>query len=201
MKSNELVWRTLLDAAISGTRSWTSLADLAFLSGVPVTTTHLATRRLSEIGAITQFRAGGFSVVSPYKILTLLCGWRNLSRDTMATTTKEALDQFVELGGFQIALGGKAAAAFHLGGNNVADFSEFIAYVPEALVQQINWPPGNQVKILQLDARAKVDWDGYSSVAQTYADLFATPGWQASEFRLALDEKYFSGRDWDQGRT
>lgn len=54
------------------------------------------------------------------------------------------------------------------------------------------------MRILKLDSRASLDWDGYSSFTQTYTDLFATPGWQASEFRLALRDMFLSGRDGDQ---
>lgn len=49
-----------------------------------------------------------------------------------------------------------------------------------------------------MDKRAMKTWDGYSSVAQTYADLFATPGWQASEFRTALRERFVPAREWNQ---
>ena len=37
-----------------------------------------------------------------------------------------------------------------------------------------------------------------SLAAQTYADLFAQPGWQASEFRRALWRKHFDVDDWSQ---
>lgn len=49
-----------------------------------------------------------------------------------------------------------------------------------------------------MDERAAKTWTGYSSVAQTYADLFATPGWQASEFRKALRDRFVRDREWEQ---
>jgi hypothetical protein len=50
-----------------------------------------------------------------------------------------------------------------------------------------------------MDRRAEREWlSGYTSFAQTYVDLFATPGWQASEFRLALHDRFLRGRDWDR---
>lgn len=39
---------------------------------------------------------------------------------------------------------------------------------------------------------------GYASIAQTYADLWASPGWQAAEFTRALKAKVFSEADWEQ---
>ncbi len=38
-----------------------------------------------------------------------------------------------------------------------------------------------KVTFLRADSRAARSWDAYTSFAQTYVDLFATPGWQASE--------------------
>lgn len=47
------------------------------------------------------------------------------------------------------------------------------------------------------DARDLRAWaDGYTSKAQTYADLFTQPGWQASEFRRALWRAWFAVDDW-----
>lgn len=202
MKSNELVWRTLADAALTGTRRWANLADLAFQAGVPVTTAHLATKKLSDIGAISRYGGGGFSVISPEKLLTLLSGWRNLENDTIATTTMKAFDQITRKQKLTFAFGGPTAAVQHLGGQNkVSDFSKTLAYVEPAAVEGIDWPEGDEVRVLTMDPRAVKTWQGFSSPAQTYADLFASPGWQASEFRLALREKFVSDRDWDQSEA
>lgn len=191
MKSNELVWRTLADAALAGERRWANLADLAFQSGVPVTTAHLATKKLSDIGAISRYGSGGFSVASPEKLLTLLCAWRNLENDTIAWTTMQGFLQVTKQRGKTFALGGPTAAIYHLGGDNkVADFSQTLAYVQRQDVEGISLPEGDEVRVLAMDKRAWKTWQGYSSLAQTYADLFASPGWQASEFRLALRAKH-----------
>lgn len=198
MKSNELVWRTLLDGAIQGKNHWSGLADVAFMSSVPTSTTHLATKKLSDIGAIRPLRGGGISVVNPDKIATILCAWRNLQKDTIAWTTKDAFEKAVAAG-IQHALGGPEAAIHWLGGQNkVADFSKSLAYAKQSDVEGLKWPEGDEVLILEMDARAELDWDGYSTIAQTYADLFATPGWQASEFRLALKDRYLRERNWEQ---
>ena len=198
MKGNELVWRTLADHALDGVRRWDNLADLGFKAGVPVSTAHLATQRLVDIGAMSRYSSGGFSVVNPEKVLTLLCAWRNLRKDAIAHTTLEGFHDVVERLTVPFARGGPDAAIHFLGGSNtVADFSQTLAYV-KAPVDEVTWPEGNEVTVLPMDERAALDWDGYSSVAQTYADLFATPGWQASEFRLALHDEFLAVRDWDQ---
>lgn len=104
MKSNELVWRTILDAAMAGQRKRESIAVAAFKAGVPVTTAHLACRKLYGVGAITKHSSGGFSTLSPDKVLTAASAWRNLSRDTITYTTVDALRSDANLHGDRLAL-------------------------------------------------------------------------------------------------
>lgn len=190
VKQNELVWRSLVDAALDGRRYWESIADLAFDSGVLWGTARLACQKLLDIGAVTSYSGGGLSTTSPEKVLTVACAARNLKADTVAWTTRDAIDTHSEM------LGGPDAAIHHLGGENVvSDFSQQVVYVRDA---PVDLPEGRDVRVLLLDARAGRVWEGFSSLAQTYVDLFATPGWQASEFRLALRDRFFGARDWDQ---
>ncbi|MGA1829287.1 hypothetical protein [Microbacterium sp.] len=72
-----------------------------------------------------------------------------------------------------------------------------LVYLPPT-VDLNGLPQSDEVRVLAMDKRAMKTWDGYSSVAQTYADLFATPGWQASEFRTALRERFVPAREWNQ---
>lgn len=198
MKGNELVWRTVADEALTGRRRWETFADLAFKSGVPVSTAQLACRKLFDIGALAKFH-NGFATVSVDKALTVLCAWRNLRADTIARTTVDALAVMLEERPGDIFLGGADAAIHHLGGvNTVADIGTRIAYARDGAAWVESAPPGDEVTILRLDARAAKTWDGYSSLAQTYADLFASPGWQATEFRLALADRVLPAREWDQ---
>jgi len=197
VKGNELVWRAIADAALQDERRWKNYGDLAYKAGAPASTAQLACRKLIDIGAIRPLPRGGFSTVSPEKVLTVLCAWRNLQRDQIAWTTRAGAERAASMDP-SCAVGGAEAAIFHLGGKNtVADISTRILYVshPEPLAPL---PEGDEVLILRMDRRAALDWDGYSSPAQTYADLFASPGWQASEFRYAMRDKLFAGRDWDQ---
>jgi len=190
MKQNELVWRTLVDRSINGQRQWESIADLAYASGVPWATARFACQKLLDIGALTSYRGGGLSTVSPEKVLTVACAARNLPADTVAWTTMDALDSR------SVVWGGPDAAIHHLGGmNTIAHIDARIAYVSTPLA---GLPNGDEVRLLHMDDRAVREWDGFSSLAQTFVDLFATPGWQASEFRHALRDKFFAGRDWDQ---
>lgn len=197
MKGNELVWRTLADAALDGRRTWTNVADLAYEAGVPGTTAYLALERLENNGSVDRYRRGGLAVISVEKVVTMLCAWRNLAKDTLAWTTLEAIAPHLrsEIGPY--ALGGPDAAHAHLRGRSVADFSEHIVYLPSTH-DLTDLPPGDEVRVLAMDKRAVKTWDGYSSLAQTYADLFATPGWQASEYRHALRETFIREREWDQ---
>lgn len=216
MKKNEFVWRELVDAAITRReRRWDNVDDLAFRAGVAATTASYALRRLIEIGAVHQHHAG-FTVVNPDKVLTLLCAARSIMSDALAVVTMrdqdfDRMQSWMESG---LIAGGPVAAVELLGGvNTVSDYSEWIFYARDdeaagiltEMLDQMNVQRhtgygrnrGN-VTFLVADARAGRKWRRYTSFAQTYADLFATPGWQASEFRLALQEKYLGKRDWDQ---
>lgn len=197
MKGNELVWRALADRALEGQRTWRNVADLAYDAGVPSTTAYLALERLEGNGTVDRYSRGGLAVVSIDKLLTMLCAWRNLARDTLAWTTREGIDPLLDSKLGPYALGGADAANAILNGRAVADFSEHIVYFP-ASVNLTDLPAGNEVRVLSMDKRAARTWNGYSSLAQTYADLFATPGWQASEFRKALRDSFVREREWDQ---
>lgn len=203
MKGNELVWRAVCDAALEGRRRWASTADLAFEAGVPRATAAFALQRLTEVGAIESRSSGGFSTVNPEKALTLLAAWRNLDRDTITMASLGAVSSFIEQlePGQEYALGGADAAVHYLGGRNtVADIGTRLVYLRRT-PEVDGLPAGGEVRVMELDERAARGWiNGYSSLAQTYADLFATPGWQAEEFRRALWTKFFAEPDWEQGK-
>lgn len=86
MKGNEIVWRTLADAAIAGHRRWGSVRHVADASGVPLRTTYLALEKLLGNGAV-EARPLGISVVNPEKLVLTLGAWRNLNHDTVGLTT------------------------------------------------------------------------------------------------------------------
>lgn len=217
VKKNELVWRELVDAAVTGgQRRWTNIDDLAFRAGVATATAAYALRRLIEVGAIQQHHAG-FTVVNPEKVLTLLCAARSVMSDARAVVTLSADDLqrvLVTSATRGFIHGGAAAAVALLGGvNTVSDYSDQLYYVrdeddaaavDDALKRMdvarhtgYGRDRGNATFLLA-DARAARIWQEHTSFAQTYADLFATPGWQASEFRSALHAKFLGKRDWDQ---
>jgi hypothetical protein len=200
VKGNELVWRVLADRALEGQRTWRKVADLAYEAGVPSTTAYLALERLESNGTIDRYSRGGLAVVSIDKVLTMLCAWRNLERDTLAWTTREGIGPLLDSDKGPYALGGPDAANALLNGRAVADFREHLVYLT-ASADLAALPAGREVRVLSMDKRAAKTWNGYSSLAQTYADLFATPGWQASEFRKALRDNFVQEREWDQGDT
>lgn len=218
MKKNELVWRELIDAAIMRKqRRWDNVEDLAFRAGVAPATATYALRRLIDIGAIKQHHAG-FTVVNPEKVLTLACAARNITGNkafAILTLDTRDLQRFLSPPLNQgLILGGADAAIDLLGGENtVSDFSEHIFYLRNSEAEQAvdaalqrmkatrhtgrNNGRGN-VTFLRADSRAARTWQTFTPFAQTYTDLFVTPGWQASEFRLALRDKFFGAPDWDQ---
>lgn len=194
MQKTDVVLRTLVDAALVERRTWDRVADLAWEAGVGDKIAYKALGRPASIGAITRHPGGGFSVTDPERLLAILSSRRTLTaaRHTTLDAAQSLLPTMPEY-----AIGGTRAAAHHLGGpNTIADHAPAILYVPEdsdlgAL------PAGDGALVMTADARALRSWaDGYTSKAQTYADLFAQPGWQASEFRRELWREWFAVDDW-----
>jgi hypothetical protein len=199
MKNVEIVWRTLADAALDGQRDWRSIGDIADAASVAPSTTHQALGRLVDIGAVRANPRRGYTVVSPEKLLDAFAAHRNLRADTMVSTTLPAAQKFLDDAEVDYALSGSTAAAHYLGGRNtVADLGRRIVYTNRPLSQG-DFPVGDEVIILAQDPVAARAWrSGYASLAQTYADLWASPGWQAAEFTRALKAKLFADADWEQ---
>ena len=195
----EIVWRTLADAALDDRRDWASVGDIADAAAVAPSTTHQALGRLLDIGAVRANARRGYTVVSPEKLLEAFAAHRNLRADTMVSTTLPATQGFLDDVDVDYALSGSSAAVHYLGGRNtVADLGRRIVYTTQAL-SQADFPVGDEVIILSEDPVAARTWrSGYASLAQTYADLWASPGWQAAEFTRALKAKLFAEADWEQ---
>jgi hypothetical protein len=199
MKNVEIVWRTLADAALDGQRDWSSIGDIADAASVAPSTTHQALGRLVDIGAVRANPLRGYTVVSPQKLIEALAAHRNLRADIMVSTTLTAAQEFLDGAEVDYALSGSTAAVHFLGGQNtVADLGRRILYTTQP-VSQVDFPAGDEVIILSQDSVAARTWrSGYASLAQTYADLWASPGWQAAEFTRALGTKLFADANWEQ---
>jgi hypothetical protein len=199
MKNVEIVWRTLADAALDGQRDWNSIGDIADAASVAPSTTHQALGRLVDIGAVRANPLRGYTVVSPQKLIEALAAHRNLRADIRVSTTLTAAREFLDGAKVDYALSGSTAAVYYLGGQNtVADLGLRILYTTQP-VSQGNFPAGDDVIILSQDPVAARTWrSGYASLAQTYADLWASPGWQAAEFTRALKTKLFADANWEQ---
>lgn len=199
MKNVEIVWRTLADAALEGRRDWNSIGDIADAASVAPSTTHQALGRLVDIGAVRANSRRGYTVVSPEKLLEAFAAHRNLRADTMVSTTLPAAQELLDDDEVDYALSGSTAAVHYLGGRNtVSDLGRRIVYTTRPPSQD-DFPEGDEVIILTEDPVAARTWkSGYASRAQTYADLWASPGWQAAEFTRALKAKLFADLDWNQ---
>jgi DNA-binding GntR family transcriptional regulator len=189
----------LVDAALEGQRDWNSIGDIADAASVAPSTTHQALGRLVDIGAVRANSRRGYTVVSPAKLLEAFAAHRNLRADTMVSTTLTAAQALLDDPEVDYALSGSTAAVHYLGGRNtVADLGRRVVYTTRRLAQS-ELPAGDEVIILTQDSLAARTWrTGYASLAQTYADLWASPGWQAAEFTRALKAKLFSAADWEQ---
>lgn len=199
MRETDAVWRALADAALQDRREWKNTGDVAWDAGVGEKLTYKALHRLTEVGAITRHPAGGFSVTDPEKVLTLFAAARTLRT---ATATDFTAAQRLASAAPMYAIGGTRAAAHHLGGRNtIAHHGPAVLYVPDdSSVDDL--PAGDEALVMRIGAKTLDRWrDGFTSPAQTYADLFAQPGWQASEFRRALWRSWFAVDDWSKAEA
>jgi hypothetical protein len=202
MKNVEIVWRTLADAALEGQRDWASIGDIADAASVAPSTTHQALGRLVDIGAIRANPRRGYTVVSPEKLLEAFAAHRNLRADIMVSTTLNAAQELLDNTKVDYALSGSTAAVHYIGGRNtIADLGRRIVYTPHRLSQN-DFPVADEVIILTEDPLAARTWrSGYASLTQTYADLWASPGWQAAEFTRSLKTKLFTDADGERSAS
>ncbi len=199
LRETDAVWRVLVDAALDGRRAWKNTGDLAWEAGVGEKLAYKALTRPIQIGAVTRHPAGGFSVTDPERVLTLFAAARSLRA---ATRTQFDAAQKLAADTEKYAIGGTRAAVQHLGGlNTIADHAPAILYLPMSVALD-DLPPGEEALVLAVESKTLDEWrSGFTSAAQTYADLFAQPGWQASEFRRALWRAWFSVDDWSRAEA
>jgi len=194
MQDTDAVLRTLADRSLEGQRSWANVADLAWAAGVGDKLAYKALARPASIGAVTKHAGGGFSVTDPERVLQLFAARRSLKQARMTTfAAAQSLARTLP----EYALGGTRAAAHYLGGTNtIADHAATIIYVPLGVALD-PLPPGDTALVLSAGEHELREWSaGYTSKAQTFADLFAQPGWQASAFRRELWRAWFAIDDW-----
>ena len=96
MKTLEIVWRTLADAALESQRDWNNISDIAEAASVAPSTTHQALGRLVDIGAVRLNSRRGYTVISPEKLLEAFAAHRNLRADTMVATTVPAARKLLD---------------------------------------------------------------------------------------------------------
>lgn len=196
MRDTDAVWRTLADAALAGRRQWKNVGDLAWEAGVGEKLAYKALARPASIGAVERYPRGGFSTVDPERVMNLLAAARSLG-DARRTRLEDAQSLLDRVDAY--ALGGTRAAFHHLGGETMpADHAGAIVYVPQG-ADISGLPDGDGALVIAASDHTLSAWrEGFTSPSQTYADLFAQPGWQASEFRRALWRKWFTVDDWSR---
>jgi hypothetical protein len=192
------VWRELLAGAREGRRQWPSVSMFAREIEMPVSTTHRALKHPVEIGAVEVTALGGLVLLDPYRLLILFAAHRRLQRDVVEVVHLNAPVHQVEEhihGQPGCVLGGFSAAIYHAGGNFIADYSTVLVYGPPMLEGLGVAPPGAGSELLIAEGDPLVGRHGpVTTFAQTWADLFCLPGWQAARFVEELDAKEVAGR-------
>lgn len=190
----EVVWRHLLEQARQGHRQWGTTAALAHELGLATSTVHRSLTRPVEIGAVRITRQAGIEVLDPYRLLVLFAAHHRIpasphqpTTTTSAPATVEAvlLDQGVTLGGF-------SALIHHtIGINRIADYTSILAYTDQPITIDSHTPSDGPPTTIQWVPRDRwiPESSTYTTVAHAWADLFATPGWQAARFIHETDPR------------
>lgn len=174
------------------------MVGVAQEAGVGEKLAYKASTRLTTIDAVTRHAGGGFSVTDPERALAIAAARHSLADGRSATPA--AAQGLVDRVGAH-AVRGTRAAVHHLGGSNsIADHGPGIVYIPDDVELDVltrGLTRCHDVLVITTDVRSPRTWpDGHASKAQTSTDLFAQPGWQASELRRALWKAWFSVDDW-----
>lgn len=201
LSKTEMVWRHLLmDAYEWGQRRHASITELAEELRIGLSTVHQALARPVAIGAVAV-GGTGLRILDPARLALLWAAKRELDKDIVSVhhLAMDAAGVEAALAGSDVMLGGFGAAVAHLGPNTIAGYDTVLAYWPPGL--PLSLPKavadgsgeaieGAPTRLLVLQADPKLgsyaDTAAVSSLAQTYADLFNLPGWQAARFRAAL---------------
>lgn len=192
LTKQERVWRHLLASGEQGRWRWPGLAALGSELGIATSTIHRALAYPTEIGAVTVEPSGGFTVSDAGRLLLYWAAHRNLRKDITrkfrtALPVLEVTRIISEAAGSESAsrpappvLGGFSALVTAMGKNTIADYTTVMVYgEPEGIPE--DRAGDTEVIVLQPDPLLG-NYGRFTTLAQSWADLFNLPGWQSSRF-------------------
>ncbi|MGH9279775.1 MAG: helix-turn-helix domain-containing protein [Acidimicrobiales bacterium] len=182
----EQVWRHLIVGALEeNRRRWDSVTALAEELGLGISTVHRALAHPTEIGAVVLRPIGGVRVLDPGRLLIAWAGRRRLSGDVVRRFRVCAAAPEVEqdMHGADAVLGGFGAVVARLGGNTIADYESVLVYGEPGLRAAIAPDEDGRTVVTVLEPDPLLARYGPTTpLAQSWVDLFNTPGWQAARF-------------------
>lgn len=187
MKVSDRVLRDFADMALStdpAAREFTSVDAAAVAVSASRATTGRVIRHMCQCaGARWTAGTGELLLSEPDRIVDLYKSvW---TRDANRVGYAELAVVESAVAEDRAVWGGCRAAVHHLGGAVMANRDEDTAYVSEPeCIELAATPFEGAVTVFRWDG--PLPRGGYASLAQTVAELFATPGWVAVEFYRAV---------------
>ncbi|MGH9071400.1 MAG: hypothetical protein ACRDX8_09635 [Acidimicrobiales bacterium] len=204
LSKTEMVWRHLLVGAYEwGHRRYASITEVAEELEMGLSTVHQALSRPVGMGAVVV-GGTGLRVLDPARLCLVFAARRELAKDMVAEhhLAMDAASVEAALADTDAILGGFGAGLAHLGANTIASYDTVIAYcapgqrlaLPQAPVEAgVPGARGPMTRLIVAEADPMLglyaDGLAVTPLAQTYADLFNLPGWQATRFTAALGAK------------
>jgi len=184
LTKQERVWRHLLASGEQGRWRWPNLAALGSELGIATSTVHRALAYPTEIGAVTIEPLGGFTVSDAGRLLLYWAAHRNLRKDITRKfrTSLPVLEvtRILSEPADAPVLGGFTALVTAMGKNTIADYTTVMVYgQPEGIPE--DRAGKTEVIVLQPDPLLG-NYGHFTTLAQSWADLFNLPGWQSSRF-------------------
>ena len=198
MKKIETIWHHLLYEALETKTFRHTQQELAARFDYSLSTVNHALNAPSAIGAVRK--ASKFFILEDYtKLLYYWASVRNLEKDILYAAY---LDQpIAQLEGLvpDGAIYGAYTAAKHYLGEPPADYAKVYFYCDRNRIDEVKqrFPPATgprqqpNVLVLAL-SEMTVQAGGYTTLPQTFVDLWNCKDWYAKDFTKALEEKMYA---------
>ncbi|MBI1883967.1 MAG: hypothetical protein HYS08_07165 [Chlamydiae bacterium] len=193
MKKIETIWHYVLHEALTHERFQHTQQDLARKFRYSLSTVHHALEAPSQMGAIRK--AGKFFVLHDFrKLLYFWASIRSLNRDILYSTTLNQSTREIE----GMAIPGSIYATYRAArqwlGESPADYSRVYFYVSPSDLSafQRRFPPSlkepRNTFALKMAPEMR-EYGSWTTLAQTFVDIWSLSDWYGRDFTQALQEK------------
>lgn len=197
MKKIETTWHYVLNSALTEKKFKHTQQELAQQLGLSLSTINHALKGPTQIGAVRK--ASKFFVLENFqKLLYYWASLRNLEKDIIYKTTVEDSINQIEGSIPPAAIYAAYSAGRKILGQAPSDYSKVYVYLQNNDLEEIKrrFPPvvkkGRESNLIVLKGPAVMKQnEGYTTLPQTFVDIWNLRDWYAKDFTQALEEKMY----------